>query len=93
MLCALDFYHDTVAQVVIVGDPAVAAAQALLRAAHRGYRPNKVVIAGRPDSTAPPLLTGRMLVDARPTAYVCHDRTCRQPVTTPEDLTAELSAR
>jgi uncharacterized protein YyaL (SSP411 family) len=37
-----------------------------------------------------PLLTDRELVDGRPTAYVCEYYACRQPVTSPERLTAQL---
>jgi uncharacterized protein len=37
-----------------------------------------------------PLLADRSLVDGKPTAYVCEHFACRQPVTTPEELRAQL---
>jgi uncharacterized protein YyaL (SSP411 family) len=37
-----------------------------------------------------PLLADRALVDGKPTAYVCEHFACRQPVTSPEDLRAQL---
>ena len=38
------------------------------------------------------LLADRALVDGKPTAYVCEHFACRRPVTSPEDLRAELDA-
>jgi uncharacterized protein len=37
-----------------------------------------------------PLLGGRFAMDGRPTAYVCRNFACRQPVTEPEALAALL---
>lgn len=50
-----------------------------------------MVAVGAPDG--PPtvaLLDGRTPRDGAPAAYVCRQFTCRAPVTTPEDLRAEL---
>ena len=38
------------------------------------------------------ITSDRALVDGKPTAYVCEHFACRQPVTSPEDLRAEIDA-
>ncbi|MCA1676421.1 MAG: N-acylglucosamine 2-epimerase, partial [Actinobacteria bacterium] len=48
-----------------------------------------VVLAGEPGSPAP-LLADRGLVDGRAAAYVCRGFVCDRPVTTPEELRAQL---
>jgi uncharacterized protein YyaL (SSP411 family) len=50
-----------------------------------------VVLAGG-EGDVPPLLEGRGPVDGRAAAYVCERFTCRQPVTSPEELAAQLAA-
>ncbi|WBB77402.1 thioredoxin domain-containing protein [Micromonospora sp. WMMD882] len=65
------------------GDPLVAAAL-------RHAPPGAVVVAGRPDQPGVPLLADRPLVDGRPTAYVCRGFVCQRPVTTVDDLLAQL---
>ncbi|MEV4771002.1 thioredoxin domain-containing protein [Micromonospora humida] len=66
------------------GDPLVAAA-------HRHAPPGAVVVAGRPDQPGVPLLADRPLLDGRPTAYVCRGFVCQRPVTSVEDLVAQLT--
>ncbi|WP_329007358.1 thioredoxin domain-containing protein [Micromonospora rifamycinica] len=65
------------------GDPLVAAA-------HRHAPPGAVVVAGRPDQPGVPLLAGRPRVDGLPTAYVCRGFVCQRPVTSVDDLVAQL---
>ena len=96
-LAALDFYVSTPKEVVIIGprdDPATAA---LLKTVYGGFHPNKVLVgaqeAQNPDSAGDrglPLLEARGMVDGKPTAYVCQNYACRLPVTTPEELAAQL---
>jgi uncharacterized protein YyaL (SSP411 family) len=54
--------------------------------------PAAVAVAAPPGAGADvtPLLADRSLVDGKPTAYVCEHFACRQPVTTPEELRAQL---
>jgi uncharacterized protein YyaL (SSP411 family) len=57
--------------------------------------PNKVlIVASAPDGPAAdvvPLLQGRTAINGSATAYVCHSGVCRAPVTSPEELAAQLS--
>ena len=90
-LAALDFYVSTPKEVVIIGprnDPATAG---LLNTVYGGFHPNKVLV-GAEDSGdhGLPLLEDRGMVDGKPTAYVCHNYACQLPVTTPEELAAQL---
>ena len=54
--------------------------------------PAAVAVAAPPGIGADltPLLADRSLVDGKPTAYVCEHFACRQPITTPEELRAQL---
>jgi len=63
----------------------------LLAPAIDGFRPSQVLAVGDPGSTEIPLLGGRFQLGGRPTAFVCRDFACRQPVTEPEALAALLT--
>ena len=91
-LCAADFALGPVAEVAILGDPADARTQGLLQALWAAYRP-RLVAASSPFSlgpAGPPLLQSRPLRDGQPTAYVCRNLICQQPVTRPADLLVQL---
>jgi uncharacterized protein YyaL (SSP411 family) len=95
MLCALSGWHAGYSQVVIVGPPQ--AAQALQEETARHYLPFSVVVpiaAGEAQealSRILPFTAAMSTRDHRAAAYVCRAFTCRQPVTTPEDLARELA--
>jgi uncharacterized protein YyaL (SSP411 family) len=91
-LGALDFASAQVSQVAIVGDPRAADTGTLLAVARRGFQPYMVLALGNPDSSTPDLLRGRVAIDGRATAYVCHGFACRRPVTEPAELAAELAS-
>ncbi|MEV0002358.1 thioredoxin domain-containing protein [Micromonospora sp. NPDC050980] len=76
-------YEIAVATDDPVGDPLVAAAR-------RHAPPGAVVVAGAPDQPGVPLLAERPLVDGRPTAYVCRGFVCQRPVTSVDELVAQL---
>ena len=95
MLCALSAWHAGHSQIVIAGD--AVAADALKDEVARHYLPFGIVIpvaGGAAHDAVSRLLpfTASMTGRGRAAAYVCRDFTCRQPVTTPEDLARELSA-
>jgi uncharacterized protein len=85
-LSATDRYLARAQEVAIVGE----GADGLIAALRQRYYPNMVVAAGPEAAAAPPLLKDRMAKGSRATAYVCRDFACRMPVTTAEELLAQL---
>jgi uncharacterized protein YyaL (SSP411 family) len=88
MLCALDLHFSPPREVAVVGDGE------LRQAALEGFRPNTVYAfaAGSSDPALDrvPLLHGKTPIDGGPAAYVCESFACRAPVTSVDDLRAEL---
>ncbi|HEY7589844.1 MAG TPA: hypothetical protein VH723_02555, partial [Candidatus Limnocylindrales bacterium] len=92
-LTAIDFALAPVVEVAIIGDPRSADTKRLVAPALDGYRPNQVIaISAEPGSSVIPLLGDRFEINGRPTAFVCRDFACRQPVNEPEALAALLAA-
>ena len=81
-------------EIVVVGAADDDATQVLLHEIHSRYLPNKIVarvdLEHAPDVEGLPLFEGRTPVDGRPTAYVCRDFTCQEPVTTVDALAQQL---
>jgi hypothetical protein len=78
-------------EIAIVGPAEDPATVALLSAARRYFLPGTVLALQEPGQEAIlPLLTGRALVDGRPTAYVCENYSCQLPLTSAEALAAAL---
>jgi uncharacterized protein len=73
-------------QIAVVGPDDDPGRGALHRAALRRRSPGAVVVAGRPDVAAVPLLAGRAIVDGQSAAYVCRDFVCLRPETDPAAL-------
>ena len=93
LLSVLDFYLGTTQEIVVVGNQDEPGSQALLAEVYRQYRPNKVVML-LPSGLDPqgwPLLEYRNRVEGNPTAYVCQNYACRQPVTDPAALAKQLA--
>ncbi len=94
-LCALDDLIGPFHEVAVVGAPNDAGTQGLLHALDARYLPRMALAAAAPDDAAAraavPLLEERGLVNGRAAAYVCQGFVCRQPVTEPDALLAELS--
>jgi uncharacterized protein YyaL (SSP411 family) len=95
-LVALDHHLSERREVAVVGpadDPRTAE---LVGAARAGVSTVDALAVGDPADAAAaeaaPLLADRGLVDGSPAAYVCRGFACRAPVTTPEELAAELAA-
>ncbi len=95
LLGALDFHLGSPKEIALIGDADDPALNALVQRVFARYLPNKVVASAAPGNEAAaqqiPLLAGRPLLDGKPTAYVCANYTCQQPVNTPEDLAEQLA--
>jgi uncharacterized protein len=95
-LLALDVFQGPRVEVAIVGPRGDPATRELLRTVRARLRPWCVlgwaVGDGDVPTGAPPWLEGKTLVDGHPAAYVCCDRTCAAPVTTPPELARALDA-
>ena len=85
MLCGLDFYLQRPKEIVLIGDKNAAETQDLLARINGMYLPNKTVVCLDPqalaDGAGPSALAGKSQIDAKLTAYVCHNFTCSLPVT------------
>jgi uncharacterized protein len=87
-LSAVDFLLSTPKEIAIVGNDPFDI-QPLVREAWRQYLPNKVVAPSFGIDIIP-LLANRPLVNDLPTAYVCVNYACQQPVNDPAELRAQL---
>lgn len=86
-LSSLEFYLNPVKEIVIIGERG----NELEREVRREYLPNKVVVLCEKElSNAIPLLENRQMIEGKPTAFVCENFTCQQPVTTAEELSKQL---
>ena len=94
-LCGVELALVGPVEIAIVGDPADARTQALLRVAQEAYLPNRTLMLLNPadPKSAPqsPLLENREMVSGQPAAYVCRNYACQRPVTTAAELRAQLS--
>jgi hypothetical protein len=94
LLGALERLVTPPIEVAVVGPDDDPDTDGLWREITRRLLPAAVVLRAAPGTGADesPLLADRPLVDGKPAAYVCEHYACRQPVTTPDALRAELNA-
>jgi hypothetical protein len=78
-------------EIAIVGDPGDDTTTALRRAVTARVIPASVLLTGDARDDIP-LLAQRERRDGRATAYVCEHYACRLPVTTADELRAEIDA-
>ena len=94
----LSSYHAASSQVVVVGESGRADTVALRRVMARHYLPFAVRLHVEPGASQEklaellPFTASMRMRDDRATAYVCADFACRQPVTEPQALAAQLDA-
>ncbi|RMG17911.1 MAG: thioredoxin domain-containing protein [Planctomycetota bacterium] len=95
-LCVLDFLDRGPLEVALVGDPADEGLGRFREEVGRRYLPDLVLAQGPEedpglgDPEPLPLLAGRKQLSGRATAVVCHEGTCRPPLTDPTALGALL---
>jgi uncharacterized protein len=92
-LNAMDFALHPIVEVAIVGEAAEPDTKALVAEVRRSWNPWRVVAAAAdPTRSVIPLLADRILLDGKPTAYVCRGFVCRLPVVTAAGLRGELES-
>ena len=91
-LQAIDLASAPIDEVAIIGGGDDPGARTLVRVATRGLHPRRVVaMTSDPGQSRVELLQSRFALRGRATAFVCRDFSCRQPVTEPEALAAQLA--
>ncbi|MET0838757.1 MAG: thioredoxin domain-containing protein [Marmoricola sp.] len=89
-LAAAEAAVDGPVEVAIVGPPGPGR-DVLERAARHHAPGGAVVVVAEPGENAIPLMADRDVVGGRPAAYVCRHLVCQRPVTTVDDLLAQLA--
>jgi uncharacterized protein YyaL (SSP411 family) len=96
LLIALDFMVGPGQEIVIAGDPALEATQAMVSAVQRKFLPNKVLLL-RPDgaegkrlATLSPFVEAMLSGDHQPRVYVCEQYACNRPITNVGQLESAL---
>jgi hypothetical protein len=90
LLCAMDFHFASVKEVALVGPEAGDGLGELAAVVRSAFRPHAVLAGGPEGTQRPELMRDRTTMDGRPAAYVCENFACRQPVTDPQELSANL---
>ncbi len=96
-LAAIDFMIGPSREVVIAGARNDETTQRMLRETQRLFLPNKVLLwngdgeGGERLGALAPHLSSMLPVDGRPTAYLCEQYACEQPLADPEELKARLT--
>lgn len=93
LLSVLDFYLGSPLEIAFIGNEREEDTQRLLRLVYDHYLPNRVVMLLSDGANGEdwPLLDSRFKIDGRPTAYVCQNYACQQPVTDPAELAQQLN--
>jgi len=97
LLGILSFNEFPSLEIAIVGARESEDTEAMIDAVFERYLPNKTVVFLDPSSEESqrvvetiPMLHGREMINGKATAYVCKDKSCREPVTKVEDLKKSL---
>jgi uncharacterized protein YyaL (SSP411 family) len=84
----LEFVLGAPKEIAIIGPLDTQPTKQMLGLLQRDYYPNQFIAVAEETKTAghPPLVENRPTLDGQTTVYVCQNFTCRQPVTTVEEL-------
>ncbi len=100
LLMGVDSLLNPSKEIVVVGPKGSGDTKKLLNAIHSLFLPNRVIAFLDPmDEEAErladkiPLLRNRETVGGKSTAFVCENYACQRPVTTPDELIAQLSEK
>ena len=85
-LAALDFMHSSPVTIVFAGDRSKKSMQELIEVAHRTYLSSRILAFADDVSIS----EGKEPVKGQATAYICRNRTCEQPLTSPDVLIDRL---
>jgi uncharacterized protein YyaL (SSP411 family) len=97
LLNALDFMIGPSREIVIAGDPALSTTQAMVKAVHTRFLPNKVLLlrsegpAGKRLVSLSPFVEAMRPANGKPTAYVCEQYACKTPAKNVEQLESILN--
>jgi len=81
LLSALHFALTPVRELVLAGDPQDDEAGKMLQLARSGYRPNLVMLWNdRRLQSSVTFLKDQQAINGKPTAYLCENFVCNQPV-------------
>ena len=99
-LMALDFELGPCREIVLAGPREAADLQAMHRAFYERFLPRSVLACHPEEGEARdraealmPFIAEQTAREGRPTAYVCRDYACREPVTDPEAFAELLDER
>jgi hypothetical protein len=96
LLGAMDYWLTPSTEVVILGSQSAQENAEMVFASAINYAPNKTVLCWpekQPADAQPELknlLTGRTLLQEKPTAYLCHNFACDKPTSKPAELAARI---
>ena len=94
-LAAVDFLLGKPKEIAIVDGTGTAALE-FINETWKKYLPNKVIATLHDETSSSlsiPLLKERKPLDGQTTAYVCENYTCRQPVTSVAEFSAQLESK
>ena len=94
-LCAIHFALIPTLEVALLGDLEDQRTTQLVNVLWEQFRPFMIAAVSGfpPPSNAPALLIDRPLLNNQPSAYVCRNFICRQPVTQPDELRLQLETQ